>query len=164
MYLTSSAFRSDDTASRGGSTIPAEYAMRAVPGGRNTSIPYAWGDAPAETKSFALTLVDTAPIAHDWVHWAVVDIPESVAALAQGASGTPEMPEGAIELRNTFGVKGYGGPQPPAGTGPHTYVATLYALDVPHVEAGPAPSAAELERALAGHVIASATSLGRFGR
>ena len=165
MYLRSPAFPSDpSTSGATGSTIPAKYAMRTVPGGSNVSIPYAWSDAPATTKSFVLVLSDAAPMAHDWVHWAVADIPASSAGLPEGASGTDAMPPGAREFGNTFGFAGYGGPQPPVGSGAHPYVATLYALDVAHLALPQAPTAAQLERACASHALARATCVGRFGR
>jgi hypothetical protein len=165
MYLHSSAFPSDEGTSRSATpTVRVKYAMRTVPGGSNVSIPYAWGDAPAATKSFVLVLADGAPMAHDWVHWAVADIPASSASLPEGASGTDAMPPGARELGNTFGFAGYGGPQPPVGSGAHPYVATLYALDIAHLDLPQAPTAAQLERACTSHTLARATCVGQFGR
>jgi len=164
MQLTSPAVTSTSGASGSAAALPARFATRAVTGGRNVSIPYQWRDAPNETRSFALTLVDTAPVAHEWVHWAVVDISASTTGLAEGASGAPAMPIGSVELENSFGSKGYGGPQPPAGTGAHPYVATLYALDVEHVDSPKAPSAAQLEALLARHTLARAAFTAYFGR
>ena len=164
MQLTSPAVGSPSGSSAAATSLPAKFATRAVVGGQNISIPYEWRDAPSETKSFALTLVDTAPVAHDWVHWAVVGISASATDLAQGASGTAAMPEGAAELQNSFGATGYGGPQPPAGTGAHPYVATLYALDVEHVDVPRVASAARLEMLLARHTLARATFTAYFGR
>ena len=164
MQLSSPAVASSSGASASTAALPSRFAMRAVAGGQNVSISYRWHDAPSDTKSFALTLVDTAPVAHDWVHWAVVDISASTTGLAEGASGAPAMPIGSVELENSFGSKGYGGPQPPAGTGAHPYVATLYALDVEHVDAPKAPSAAQLEALLVRHTLARAAFTAYFGR
>lgn len=144
--------------------IPARFAMRAVPGGQNISIPYSWGDAPADAKSFAVVLVDTAPVANRWVHWMVVDIPRDVPSLSGGASGTPAMPGGARELSNSFGFVGYGGPQPPPGTGRHDYVATVYALDVETLGLSGTASLDEFERAVSGRVLASGTCTGFYVR
>ncbi|HEY5541284.1 MAG TPA: YbhB/YbcL family Raf kinase inhibitor-like protein [Coriobacteriia bacterium] len=146
------------------SEIPVRFAMRAVPGGRNVSIPYSWGVAPQGTRSFALTLVDTEPSARDWVHWMIVDIPPGTTGISEGASGTTAMPTGAVELRNTFGIIGYGGPQPPAGSGAHPYVATAYALDVASLRLPAGASLLQLRQAVAGHVLASGTCTGYFGR
>jgi Raf kinase inhibitor-like YbhB/YbcL family protein len=155
--LTSPGFLADQS-------IPARFAMNGVPGGANVSIPYAWSDVPQATRSFALVLVDRAPIARDWVHWTVVDIPSEATGLAEGASGTSAMPLGARELANTYGSPGYGGPLPPPGSGRHPYEATIYALDVGSVQVTGAGSAVSLERAVEGHVLAKATLTGYFAR
>ena len=163
MQLTSPAI---PTAAEGSSArmLSAKYATRSVVGGQNLSIPHEWRDAPSGTRSFALMLVDTAPVAHDWVHWAVVNIPAPVTGLPEGVSGSADMPAGATELDNTFGRLGYGGPQPPPGTGAHPYTATLFALDVDHVDAPDSITAARLQQLLAPHVLAQATCTGYFGR
>ena len=111
-----------------GDAIPLEYARGGVVGGKNVSPPLDWADAPAGTNSFALVCVDRNPIANEWIHWMVVDIPSGVTGLAKGASGT-DMPSGARELDNTWGEPGWGGPQPPPGSGEHEYEITVYALD-----------------------------------
>ncbi len=146
----------------GGGLIPVEYANSGVSGGQNVSIPYEWSGAPDGTKSLALVLVDLHPVAHSWVHWMVTAIPAEATSLARGASGEG-MPAGSIEHPNTSGRVGYGGPQPPPGTGNHEYEATLYALDV----ASPNPNArtlSEFNAALSGHVLGSASYSGLFGR
>ena len=112
-----------------GGTIAARHAMRAVAGGDNVSIAYDWSGAPAQTRSFALALVDRSPVAHDWVHRLVVDITPQTSALPEGVSGSSAMPVGARELATTYGAIGYQGPQPPPGSGQHLYEATIYALD-----------------------------------
>lgn len=146
-----------------GGLIPAQHAMTAFPGGTNESIPYEWRNAPAGTKSFALVLVDKAPVARNWVHWIVYDIPATSTALDPGAS-SGRLPAGAKELSNTFGKPGYGGPQPPPGTGKHPYEATLYALDVETLPLSPSSDLGDLERALKGHVLDSASVTGNLGR
>ncbi|WP_456432340.1 YbhB/YbcL family Raf kinase inhibitor-like protein [Thermosulfuriphilus sp.] len=109
-----------------GGRIPTKYVM--IPaGGENLSPPLSWEGAPPGTKSFALSCVDPHPIARNWVHWLVINIPASVHHLPEGASGRAMPPE-AKELKNSFGFVGYGGPQPPPGTGDHPYVFTIYAL------------------------------------
>jgi len=164
MTLDTTAFAAPASPGAAAAHIPARFAMRAVPGGQNVSIPYSWSSAPHGTRSFALTLVDTAPVAHDWVHWMVVDIPSDAASVPEGASKTSAMPDGAGELRNSFGSAGYGGPQPPPGTGQHPYVATLYALDVAKLGLSADSSLAQFNSAVAGHVLATATCTGTFGR
>lgn len=155
MVVTSPAFAD-------GGRIPVEHCMRQVPGGKNSSPPLAWSGAPADTASFALFMIDRHPIARDWVHWAVVDLPPSVTSLPAGASGS--LPASARELVNTFGDRGYGGPMPPPGSGEHSYEITVYALDVARLDLPDAPGAADIERAVAGHVLAKGTLVGLFSR
>jgi Raf kinase inhibitor-like YbhB/YbcL family protein len=155
MQITSSAF-SD------GGKIPIQYVMPGA-GGQNVSVPLAWSNVPAGTQSFALAMVDPHPVAHNWVHWLVINLPKDAASLPQGASGK-SMPPGAVELQNSFGRPGYGGPQPPPGSGDHPYVFTLYALSVPKVELGKNTSLAAFKQALEGKTLATATLTGSFGR
>ena len=50
-------------------------------GGKNISLPLAWTDTPAGTKSFALSIVDPHPVARNWVHWLVINLPAGAASL-----------------------------------------------------------------------------------
>jgi Raf kinase inhibitor-like YbhB/YbcL family protein len=155
MRLTSSAFTD-------GSVIPTRFAMTGVVGGRNVSVPLAWDEAPEGTRSFVLSMIDHHPIAHGWVHWLVIDIPADARGLDEGASSAA-MPLGSIELNSSYGRPGYGGPLPPAGTGPHDYVFTLYALDVPQLDAGDNAVWDHVKTVLEPHVLGSATLLGVLG-
>jgi len=150
------------TAFTDGGKIPVPYVMPGA-GGKNVSLPLTWSNAPADAKSFALSMVDPHPVARNWVHWLVVNIPPDVNSLAEGAS-RKKMPPGVRELQSSFGDPGYGGPQPPRGTGDHPYVVTLYALNVPHLDLGPHPTLAAFQKALEGKVLASASITGYFGR
>lgn len=155
MQLSSSAFQD-------GGKIPLAYVMPGA-GGRNLSLPLSWAEAPAGVKSFALSLTDPHPVARNWVHWLVINIPAGTSSLGEGASRS-QMPQAAVELKNSFGDLGYGGPQPPKGTGDHPYVVTLYALKVDRLELPVATSLAAFQQALEGKVLASATLTGYFGR
>lgn len=155
MELESSAFKD-------GGRIPQEYVMPGA-GGRNLSLPLKWSGAPPGTRSFALSIVDPHPVARNWVHWLVINIPPEVNALEAGASGK-NMPAGAAELHNSWGKPGYGGPQPPPGTGDHPYEVTLYALSVPRLELKPSTSLREFQQALEGKVLATARITGYYGR
>jgi phosphatidylethanolamine-binding protein (PEBP) family uncharacterized protein len=72
------------------------------------------------------------------------------------------MPAGSRELENTRGVLGYAGPRPPAGSGAHPYVATLYALDVDRLPVADATTLESFIRAIKGHVLLSAQCTGYF--
>ncbi|OGR05366.1 MAG: phosphatidylethanolamine-binding protein [Desulfobacca sp. RBG_16_58_9] len=145
-----------------GGKIPSAYVMPGA-GGKNISLPLSWTDAPPGTKSFALSMVDPHPVARNWVHWLVVNIPPNVSSLAEGASGK-QMPPGAQELQSSFGDLGYGGPQPPKGTGDHPYVVSIYALSVHRLDLGRHTALAEFQKALEGKVLAAASITGYFGR
>ncbi len=110
-----------------GTAIDPKYAMKSIAGGKNISPQISIDDVPAGAKSLAVAIVDRHPVAHNWVHWIAVNIPPKTASIAEGAS-PGAMPAGCIELVNTFGLKGYGGPQPPRGGGAHQYELTVYAL------------------------------------
>jgi Raf kinase inhibitor-like YbhB/YbcL family protein len=150
------------TAFKDGEKIPIHYVMPGA-GGRNISLPLSWRDAPAGTKSFALSMVDPHPVAQNWVHWLVINIPSNVASIEEGASGK-KMPHGSIELKNSFREIGYGGPEPPKGTGDHPYVITLYALNVEKLDLATSVSLAAFSKALGGKVLGSVTITGKYGR
>lgn len=101
--------------------------------GKNQSPQLSWANAPAGTKSFAVTMYDPdAPTGSGWWHWVVFDLPASTSTLPTGAGtpGMPGMPSVAVQGRTDFGGQGYGGPCPPVGHGPHRYVVTVHALGV----------------------------------
>jgi Raf kinase inhibitor-like YbhB/YbcL family protein len=113
--------------------------------GKNLSPELEWKGAPEDTMSFAITVMDPdAKKPGGWRHWTVINIPKEVNHLMQGASGNNALPEGAIELKNDFNTRHYGGPCPPRGDRPHRYVFTLYALRVEHLN----PSVDAIEETL----------------
>lgn len=155
--LKSSAFED-------GQRMPRKYTNRGVVGGENVSIPLSWQNPPEGTKSFAIAMVDRHPVANNFVHWLVVDIPGEVTSISEGASGTSNMPSGSRELNTTYGVPGYGGPQPPLGTGDHDYETTIYALSVEGLDVDPDSSLSDFMAALEGSMLGSAKLTGKFGR
>lgn len=155
MQITSSAFQD-------GGKIPSKFVMPGA-GGQNVSVPLSWTGAPPGTQSFALAMVDPHPVARNWVHWLVINIPQETTSLSEGAS-SKDMPAGAVELQNSWGKPGYGGPQPPPGSGDHPYVFTLYALSVPRVELAKSTNLAGFKQAMEGKTLATAAITGYFGR
>lgn len=147
-----------------GQKMPVKYANTGVSGGENVSIPLSWENPPEGTKSFAIALVDRHQIANNFVHWLVINIPSSTTSLSEGASGTSNMPSGSKELNSDFGSRGYGGPQPPSGSGDHDYETTIYALSVESLNLGENTTLAEFEAAIQGKVLGSAKLTGKFGR
>jgi hypothetical protein len=155
MEITTTAFKN-------GEKVPIQHVMPGA-GGKNISVPLSWKNAPSGTKSFALSMVDPHPVAQNWVHWLVINIPANVTSLEEGSSGK-KMPPGSVELKNSFGDTGYGGPQPPKGTGDHPYVFTLYALKVEKLDLGANTSLSVFKKALEGKILGSATITGKYGR
>ena len=142
--------------------IPLQYVMPGA-GGKNISLPLSWSEVPPGAKSLALSMVDPHPVARNWVHWLIINLPPACQGLEAGASPMA-MPAGAQELKNSFGNLGYGGPQPPQGTGDHPYVITLYALNVAHLDLPPDTSLEAFRTALEGKILATSTLTGMFGR
>lgn len=94
-------------------------------GGGNRSPQLSWTGAPAGTEAFAVFAYDPdAPTGSGWWHWQVVNIPKNVTTLAAGAAS----PTGSVDVRNDYGVAGFGGACPPKGHGLHRYQFTVYAL------------------------------------
>ena len=156
MQISSSAFRD-------GKPIPSKYAYQGVVGGKNISIPLSWGSSPPDAKSFALSIVDPHPVARNWVHWIVINIPKEVSSLSEGAS-CKSMPEGSKEFYNSYGTLGYGGPQPPKGSGPHPYEVTVYALNTDQVDLPANTTLATFLKIIEGNVLASTKTTGIYER
>ena len=90
-----------------------------------------------------------------WVHWVVWNIPPETNDIPERAS------LGKVGV-NDFGRPGYGGPCPPPGSS-HAYRFKLYALDT-KLDLKEGATKAELEEAMAGHIITMAEFTGTFKR
>ncbi len=155
-------FRVTSPAFQDGGKIPVKYVMPGA-GGENVSPPLSWEGAPRGTKSFTISCHDPHPVARNWVHWLVINIPATVHSLPEGAS-RKAMPQGAVELVNSFGFVGYGGPLPPPGTGEHPYVFTVYALKVEKLDLSGQLSLHQFQEAIAPYLLGKAWITGYFGR
>ncbi len=128
--------------------------------GDDVSPPLAWSAPPSGTRSLALVVddpdaPDPAAPKRTWVHWVVYDLPAGAGELAAGAP----LPGGARAGSSDFGASHWRGPCPPVGR--HRYFFKLYALDVALGERG-ALTKADLEKAMAGHVLAQAGLVGTY--
>lgn len=148
LQLTSPVF--DD-----GEPIPDEYGYTA----RDVNPPLDVSGVPDETESLALVVDDpdaVEPAGKVWDHWVVWNVDPGREHIPEDWS--PEF-EGAVEGQNDYGERGYGGPNPPDR--PHTYRFRLYALDT-ELDLPAGSTKADLEDAMAGHVLAEAELDGTF--
>ncbi len=145
MKLTSSAFPHEGA-------IPVTYTCDA----ENVSPPLSLEDVPEAAKSLALMVNDPDAPRGDWVHWTVWGLTPTTREIPEGAALA-----GVTQGTTDFGKTGYGGPCPPSGT--HRYQFTLYALDTT-LDLPPSSVKTDLERALAGHILASTVLVGTYAR
>jgi Raf kinase inhibitor-like YbhB/YbcL family protein len=162
--MNTNKFKLSSSAFGNGKVMPSKFATTSVTGGNNFSVPLQWENPPAGTKYFAVTIVDLHPIANNWVHWIVINIPADALSIEDGASNSNKMPAGSKELQNTYGYVGYGGPQPPKGSGPHKYEIIIYALNADKLELDVNTSLTTFKKAINGKVIATAKTIGAFER
>ncbi len=140
-----------------GEGIPARYTCE----GSDVSPPLHFSGVPEGAQSLALIVDD--PDAPDpaaprmvWVHWVLYNLPPDTTGLEEAVRS---LPPGTLEGRNDWRRTGYGGPCPPIGR--HRYFFKLYALDTVLPDLGE-PTKAELEAAMAGHVLEQAELMGTY--
>lgn len=145
MVIESSAFAHN-------SKIPAKYTCD----GEDKNPPLKIGDVPQGTQSLVLINDDPdAPIG-TWVHWLVWNIKPTVTEIAENS-----VPQGGVEGTTSWNRTGYGGPCPPSGT--HRYFFKIYALDC-RLDLAPTTKAADLEKAMEGHILDKAEVIGLYNR
>ena len=188
-----------------GKPIPPDFAMGARDGedgfGGNRNPHLSWSEAPEGTRSFVLLCIDTdaptdgslvaddsidIPVAHprgDFVHWAVVDIPADVHAIAAGSCSDGITPRGKPAGSDAGGRRGlndytgwfagndamggdyfgYDGPYPPPHDARvHRYFFRVFALDVANLDLPAAFTAADVFRAIHGHLLDEASTYGTY--
>jgi len=142
-----------------GGVIPLKYTCE----GDDIAPPLEWQGVPENTQSLVLIVDD--PDAPDpeaprmtWVHWVVYNLPADVRGLPEGAAADI-LPVGTQQGVNDWHHQAYGGPCPPIGR--HRYFHKLYALDIV-LEDMQAPTKAQVEAAMQGHIIAQAELVGTY--
>lgn len=150
---------------------PAFKANEAIPrkhtgDGADVSPEIHWSGIPKDARQLALICDDPdAPSPEPWVHWVIYQIPISATGLAENLpkTETVQIPEGAVQGKNSWNTVGYRGPAPPKGHGVHHYHFRVYALSQP-LDIGPGKTKAELLAAMKGHVLAEGELVGRYER
>lgn len=148
LILKSSAFKNGDT-------IPAKHTCD----GDNVNPLLEIRNIPTSTKSLAIVVDDPdATRGGTWDHWLVWNIEPKTQYVSED-----NVPFGAVQGKNSGGRERYDGPCPPRGNPPHRYMFKVFALDtVLDLPAGSAK--ADLEKAMAGHVLDQANLMGLYGR
>ncbi|GGW65958.1 YbhB/YbcL family Raf kinase inhibitor-like protein [Alishewanella tabrizica] len=132
--------------------------------GQNISPELNWQNAPAGTKSFAVTVFDPdAPTCSGFWHWLVTDIPLAATGLAEGA-GKGSLPPGSRTFTNDYGNKAFGGTCPPEGHGMHRYQFTVWALPEETLPAPDGASAAVVGFMLNAMALGKATLTATYAR
>jgi Raf kinase inhibitor-like YbhB/YbcL family protein len=145
-------FRLRSDAFAHGDAIPRRHTCE----GEDVSPGLSWDDPPTGTRALALIVDDPDAPVGTFTHWLAWNIDAAAGALGEGESAP-------AEGRNDFGTSGWSGPCPPPGHGPHRYFFRLHALDA-ELEVGFRAGRRDLERALAGHVLATADLMGTYER
>ena len=153
LSLTSNAFQD-------GGAIPTKHTCD----GADASPALTWRGAPMGTAAFALIVDDPDAPAGTWVHWVLYDVPATVTATPENVAKveTPSELGGAMQGKNDFRRLGYGGPCPPPNAA-HRYFFKLYALAT-KLGLKPGATKEDVERAMRGHVLATAQLMGRYAR
>ena len=144
MRITSQAFTD-------GAKIPDKYSMY----GENRIPPMHFEDVPADARSLALIVDDPDAPRGTFTHWLLFNVAPNIKDINENCA-----PVMATQGKNDFGEVEYGGPKPPSGE--HRYFFKAYALDtVLPLARGSTREA--LQREIEGHVLDSATLMGKFG-
>jgi phosphatidylethanolamine-binding protein (PEBP) family uncharacterized protein len=144
-----------------GGTMPREHCAKNV-GGANLSPQLAWTPLPPGTAQLLLVVEDIdVPLASPAVH-CVALVDPATGHLEPGALAARQPAPGVRVLRSTIG-RGYHGPAPIKGHGPHRYIFELFALGAP-VDGDPGTVRADRARprALLSAVSAPVLSRGRL--
>ena len=150
LKLTSVAFQE-------GQPIPRQYTCDGI----NVSPPLEWSGVPKSARTIAIIADDPDAPAGTWVHWVLYNLPADNIGLVENVPSTETLKAGAIQGKNDFGKIGYGGPCPPSGT--HRYFFKVYALDS-ELPLTAGATKADLEKAMAGHIMLQGQLMGTYRR
>jgi len=143
MRITSQAFTD-------GSKIPDKYSKD----GENRIPPIHFEEVPSKARSLALIVDDPDAPRGTFTHWLLFNMDPKIQDIKEDC--TPVM---ATQGKNDFGEVEYDGPKPPSGE--HRYFFKAYALDTV-LPLGRGSTRDALEREIEGHVLESATLMGKY--
>lgn len=145
---------------RSGEAMPLRSAGVGV--GENVSPPLTWSGVPAGTQEIAIILEDPdAPLPRPFVHMIAYHIAPNNRMLAEGALNREA--RDVLFGKSTTGAKGYMGPRPVPGHGPHRYCFYVLALDLP-VGALRAPNLRTFLKSISGRTIGYGCLVGIYER
>jgi Raf kinase inhibitor-like YbhB/YbcL family protein len=151
IVVTSTAF--DD-----GGAMPKASAGKGV--GEDRSPQLSWSGVPPQTQQLVLIIDDVdVPLPRPLLHTVAVIEPTvrnvDAGELKPGTAGLQFIP-------GSLGHRGYAGPRPIPGHGPHRYRFLVFALDEPVAES--VTKAKALVKQMAGHVLARGVLTGSYER
>lgn len=145
-----------------GASIPRRHAGSGV--GDDISPPLHWSGIPPEAVELILIIEDPdAPLRRPVVHGLFTGIDPRSRGLPEGALDAGTMTSGLTTGLGSFRRRGYAGPRPVPGHGPHRYVFQLLALDRPSGSTATATASTTLAT-ISGHVLARGRLIGIYER
>ena len=130
--------------------------------GYDVSPSLAWSGVPPGTETLAVIMDDPDAPRGTWNHWVVFNIPADVRGLEEAQPDTPQLLNGGVHGKNSWGKAEYGGPCPPRGPA-HNYRFFLYAVDIT-LELPAGASKKDVLAAIDGHIVGESLLTGTFGR
>ncbi len=137
---------------RAGEKIPEKFTCK----GANVNPPLQFPGVPGEARSLVLVVEDPDAPSGLFTHWMVWNIDPTTRQIAEASS-----PADAVRGTNDFGKIGYAGPCPPSGT--HRYFFRIFALDQ-KLDLKSGAKRKDLDKAMAGHILARGELMGRSTR
>jgi hypothetical protein len=147
------AFALRSPAFEDGAPLPRRHTCE----GEDVSPALEWTAPPAEARSLALVVEDPDAPGGTFTHWLAWGMEPDARGLVEGRRPP-------LEGRNDFRQRGWRGPCPPRGHGPHRYVFRLVALDATLEDLAAGAAARDVDAAVSGHVLAAAELVGTFER
>jgi Raf kinase inhibitor-like YbhB/YbcL family protein len=143
MKITSDAFEN-------GEAIPNEFTMY----GENKVPPLHLDEVPEKARSLALLVDDPDAPRGTFTHWILFNLAPESQDIDEN-----HVPASVRQGRNDFGKQSYCGPKPPSGE--HRYFFKAFALDT-ELSLPAGAQRQEFEKAIQGHVLDSASLMGRY--